>query len=59
MTFVENAISNLPKVARAMFLGKDKTRFLAYANLAASRTLLQQILVCLKFILDVDDLFCW
>ena len=32
---------------------------LAYASLAASRTLLQQLLVCLNFTLDSEDLFCW
>ena len=31
----------------------------AYANLAASRTLLQQLLACLNFTLDSEDLFCW
>ena len=31
----------------------------AYASLAASRTLLQQLLVCLNFTLDSEDLFCW
>ena len=32
---------------------------LAYASLAASRTLLQQLLACLSFTLDLEDLFCW
>ena len=32
---------------------------LAYASLAASRTLSQQLLACLKFTLDSEDLFCW
>ena len=31
----------------------------AYANLAASRTLLQQLLACLNFTVDSEDLFCW
>ena len=31
----------------------------AYARLAASRTLLQQLLACLNFVLDSEDLFCW
>ena len=31
----------------------------AYANLAASRALLQQLLACLNFTLDSEDLFCW
>ena len=30
----------------------------AYANLAASRTLLQRLLACLNFTLDSEDLFC-
>ena len=32
---------------------------LAYACLAASGTLLQQLLACLKLNLDSEDLFCW
>ena len=32
---------------------------LAYGSLAASRTLLQQLLACLNFTLDLEDLFCW
>ena len=32
---------------------------LAYANLTASRTLLQQLLVCLNFALESEDLFFW
>ena len=32
---------------------------LAYASLAASRILLQQLLVRLSFTLDSEDLFCW
>ena len=31
----------------------------AYASLAASRTLLQQLLAFLNFTLDSEDLFCW
>ena len=30
-----------------------------YASLAASRTLLQQLLACLNCTLDSEDLFCW
>ena len=30
-----------------------------YANLVASRTLLQQLLACLNFTLDSKELFCW
>ena len=31
---------------------------LAYAHLATSRTLLQQLIDCLNFTLDSEDLFC-
>ena len=31
----------------------------AYANLAASRTLLQPLLGCLNFTLESEDLYCW
>ena len=31
----------------------------AYASLATSRTFLQQLLACLNFTLDSEDLFCW
>ena len=37
----------------------DSFVLLAYASLAASRTLLQQWLTCLNFTLDWEDLFCW
>ena len=37
----------------------DSFVLVAYASLAASRTLLQQLLVCLNFTLDSEDLFCW
>ena len=36
----------------------DPFVLLAYVSLAASRTLLQQLLACLKFTLDSEDLFC-
>ena len=36
----------------------DSFVLVAYASLAASRTLLQQLLVCLNFTLDSEDLFC-
>ena len=59
-TFIENTISNSPKVLRATFLGSDGLFVLVvYASLAASRTLLQQLLACLNFTLDSEDLFCW
>ena len=31
----------------------------AYAGLTAWTTLLQQLIACLKFTLDSEDLFCW
>ena len=37
----------------------DSFVLLAYASLAASRTLLQQLLACLNFTIDSEDLFCW
>ena len=38
----------------------DSFVLLAYASLAASRTLLQQLLACLNFILEAEDLsFCY
>ena len=37
----------------------DSFVLLAYASLAASRTLLQQLLACPHFTLDSEDLFCW
>ena len=32
---------------------------LAYASLAVSRTLLQRLLACLNFLLDLEDLSFW
>ena len=37
----------------------DSFVLVAYASLAASRTLLQRLLTCLNFTLDSEDLFCW
>ena len=37
----------------------DSFALLAYASLAASRTLLQQLLACLNFTLDSEDLSFW
>ena len=37
----------------------DSFVLVAYASLAASRTLLQQLLACLNFTLDSEDQFCW
>ena len=36
----------------------DSFVLVAYASLVASRTLLQQLLACLNFTLDLEDLFC-
>ena len=38
---------------------KDSFVLLAYASLATWRTLLQQLLACLNFSFDSEDLFCW
>ena len=37
----------------------DSFVLVAYASLAASRTLLQRLLAYLNFTLDSEDLFCW
>ena len=37
----------------------DSFVLVAYASLAASRTLLQQLPDCLNFTLDSEDLSCW
>ena len=37
----------------------DSFVLLAYASLAASRTLLQWLIACLNFTWDSEDLFCW
>ena len=37
----------------------DSFDLVAYGSLAASRTLLQQLLACLNFTLDSKVLFCW
>ena len=37
----------------------DSFVLVAYASLAASRTLLQRLLACLNFALDSEDLFYW
>ena len=37
----------------------DSFILLAYASLAASRTLLERLLAYLNFTLDSEDLFCW
>ena len=37
----------------------DSSALLAYASLAASRNLLQWLLVCMNFTLYLEDLLCW
>ena len=37
----------------------DSFVLVAYARLATSRTLLEQLLACLNFTLYLEDLFCW
>ena len=37
----------------------DSFLLVAYASLAALRTLLQRLIACLNFTLDSEDLFCW
>ena len=37
----------------------DSFVLVAYASLAASRTLSQRLLACLNFTLDSEDLLCW
>ena len=37
----------------------DSFVLLAYASLAALRTFFQQLLACLNFTLDSEDIFCW
>ena len=37
----------------------DSFVLVAYPSLAASRTLLHQLLACLNFTLESEDLFCW
>ena len=44
---------------RTKFLGSSGLVLLAYASLAASRILLQRLLVCLNFTLDSEDLSLW
>ena len=57
---VENTISNKPKRSERRVSAKCWTLLfsLAYASFAASRTLLERSLTCLKFILDSEYLFC-
>ena len=55
LTFAENISSISSKVPGANFMGSHG---IAYASLAASRALLQQLLACLNFTSDSEDLFC-
>ena len=49
-----------PKLQPPSFWGvMESLVLLVYASLADSRTLLQQLLACLNFTLDSEDLFCW
>ena len=41
------------------FLERVSFVLVAYENLPAPRTLLKQLLACLSFTLDSEDLFCW
>ena len=51
---------NSPNIATASFWEvMDSFISVAYASLAVSRTLLQQLLDCLNFTLDWENLFCW
>ena len=59
-TFIENTIAICLKSAEPSFWeAMNLFVLLAYASLAASRTLLQQLLTYLKFPLDSEDSFCW
>ena len=59
-TFVENNTGNSSKVQTGKFLCIDwDFILLAYARLAASRTLLQRLLAFLNFAIDLAHLFCW
>ena len=58
--FVENTIDNSPKITTAKFLGRmDSFVLLAYESLATLRTLLQWLLACLNFTLELEDLSFW
>ena len=53
-------MSNSPKVPGAKFLGRNGLFcFIAYGSLAASRTLLQQLLTCMNFTLQSKELSFW
>ena len=50
-------ITDLPLLRK--FLGKEGSLTTSYASLATSGTFLQQLLACLNFTLDSEDLVCW
>ena len=60
-TFVENTVSNSVKSPDSQSFWEviDSLVLLAYASLAASKTLLQQLLACLNFTLESEDLSFW
>ena len=54
-------IADLPllRILLAIYQRSREPNLLAYASLAASRALLQQLLACLNFTLDSEDLSFW
>ena len=58
-TFVENTIDNLPKALRVKFHVMDFcfSSICKFGGICKSRTLLQQLLACLNFALDSENLF--
>ena len=57
---MEKTITNSPKTREPRFWEvMDSFVLVVYASLADSKTLLQQLLACLKFNLDSEDLLCW
>ena len=59
--YVENTISNSPKVPRATFLGWDRPFFclISIHRFGNFKNSFKQLLACLNFTLDSNDLFCW
>ena len=58
---LSRTLSAIPQKSqeRSFWEVMDSFLLVAYASLAASRTLLQRLLACLNFTLDLEDLFCW
>ena len=56
---IRGDIAALPLLKILLAIRQNCFVFLAYANLAASRALLQRSLACLNFILDWEDLSFW